>query len=166
VPSICEQVDIAAPPQTVWTVLSDVSLLPELSGSTTEVVVDGPLREIGQTFEQMVRLAGRKWTSTWTVDQIEPGRRLDITGELVGGVPYRMEERLETLSPDRTRLVIEAHYDLPLGALGRLASRLGVERRARTELRDVLDGVARLAGDAAATPAGRADAGPTTAPPS
>ena len=148
-PSICEQVDIAAGPQAVWAVLADVSLLPELSGSTTKVRVDGPLREVGQTFEQTVRLAGRKWTSTWVVDEIDPGQRLHITSELVGGVPYRMEERLEVLSADRTRLVIEADYELPLGALGRLASRLGVERRARDELREVLDGVARLAQDPA-----------------
>jgi hypothetical protein len=32
-----------------------------------------------------------------------------------------------------------------MGALGRLAGRLGVERRADRELREVLEGVARLA---------------------
>lgn len=156
-PNICEQVDIAASPRTVWSILSDVSLLPRLSGSTTAVQVSGPLSEVGQTFDQTVRLAGRSWTSSWRVEEIEPGRRLGIVGSLPGGVPYRMDERLEPLAADRTRLVIDADYDLPLGALGRLASRLGVERRARDELREVLDGVARLAEQA--TPA---SPGPTS----
>jgi uncharacterized membrane protein len=152
VPTIHHAVEIDAPDARVWSVLADVSRLPELSGSTTEVRVDGLLREVGQTFEQTVRLAGRSSTGTWRVEALEPGRRLEISGSLPGGVPYRMVELLEPLGPDRTRLSITAEYQLPMGALGRLAGRLGVERRADRELREVLEGVARLA---EATPAAR-----------
>lgn len=144
-PTIHHAVDIDAGDDRVWSVLADVSRLPELSGSTTHVRVDGLLREVGQTFEQTVRIAGRSSTGTWRVDGLEPGRRLEISGSLPGGVPYRMVELLEPLGADRTRLSITAEYELPMGPLGRLAGRLGIERRADRELREVLEGVARLA---------------------
>lgn len=154
-PTIHEHIDIDVSPDAVWDVLADVSILPELSSSTTEVVVDGPLRRVGQTFEQTVRLAGRRWRSTWRVDELDPGRTLRISGSLPGGTPYRLTERLEPTSGGGTRLTIDADYDLPMGALGRLADRLGVERRARQELREVLDGVSRRGLDRARSGAPR-----------
>ncbi len=146
-PTLREQVEIDASPHHVWQVLADVTLLPELSSSTTEVRADGLLARVGQTFEQTVRLAGRSWTSTWQVDEIDPGQLLRIAGSLPGGTPYRMAQRLDGLGGGRSRLVIEASYELPMGSLGRLASRLGVERRARNELREVLEGVARMSAE-------------------
>ncbi|MHB1138913.1 MAG: SRPBCC family protein [Microthrixaceae bacterium] len=142
--TVHEHIDIDASPAAVWEVLADVSRLPELSGSTTRVRVDGMLHTRGQTFEQTVRLAGRSWTSTWQVEEIDPGRLLRISGSLPGGTPSRMVERLEPRGDSGCRLSIDAVYELPMGALGRLAGRLGVERRARDELREVLEGVARL----------------------
>lgn len=146
--TIHDEVDIAATPEQVWAVLADVSLLPQLSSSTTEVRVDGLLDRVGQTFDQTVQLAGRRSSSCWRVEEIEPGRLLRISGSLPGGTPYRMVETIDPLA-DGARLAIEAEYQLPMGALGRLAGRLGVERRARRELREVLEGVARLAEDGA-----------------
>lgn len=46
---------------------------------------------------------------------------------------------MEALSPTRTRLTIDVDYELPLGPLGRLASRLGVERLAGRETAEILD---------------------------
>ena len=43
-------------------------------------------------------------------------------------------------------------YKLPFGPLGRLAGRLGAEKRAIDEAEQVLVGVARLAGDDDAVP--------------
>ena len=149
--TIHDEVVIAATPEQVWAVLADVSLLPQLSSSTTEVRVDGLLDRVGQTFDQTVQLAGRRSSSCWRVEEIEPGRLLRISGSLPGGTPYRMVETIDPLA-DGTRLAIEAEYELPMGALGRLAGRLGVERRARRELREVLEGVARRAEAAAGHP--------------
>ncbi|MGB6058725.1 MAG: SRPBCC family protein [Microthrixaceae bacterium] len=145
-PSLRESVDVAASPAVVWSVLADVSLLPQLSSSTTSVETEGLLDHVGQTFIQTVRFAKKDWTSEWRVEDVERNRMLRISGSLPGGTPYTMTEELRPLNEgEGTRLKIQGDYELPFGLLGRMIDRLGAEKRARTELREVLSGVAGLA---------------------
>lgn len=144
-PTLHESIDVDADPHTVWEVLADVSVLPKMSTSTTDVEVDGLLERAGQTFEQTVRFARRAWTSEWRVEEIEPPKLLRIAGELPGGTPYELTEQIESLGAGRTRLSIRGDYDLPFGMLGRLIDRMGAEKRARSEMNEVLQGVAHSA---------------------
>jgi hypothetical protein len=153
--TMSERQVVDAPVDIVWDVLADVSVLPELSDSTVDVEVDGPLRGVGQTFRQTVKLAGRRWTSDWSVTVLEPRRRLAVEGSIAPGTAYRLDEELEALDGGRTGLTITATYELPLGALGRLAGRLGVERRVADELGRVVRGVGARAAEHARV-AGRA----------
>jgi hypothetical protein len=146
--TLTDSVDIDASAAAAWQVLRDVSILPELSPSTVSVEVAGPLDRVGQTFRQTVRLLGRSWTSTWTVTEIDAPHRLEVEGSLVPGVAYRLLEELTPLGANRCRLRVEARHELPLGPLGRLASRVGVERRVASELEGVLHGVASRASSA------------------
>lgn len=135
-------VDIDAPPAVVWSVLEDVRRLPDFSPSTVEVTAPDRLTARGQTFTQTVRVAGRSFTSTWEVTAIEPGERLVIEGSVLPGTHYAMTEDIHP-SGDGTRLSLTMKYRLPFGPLGRLASKLGAERRATEEAELVLDGVRR-----------------------
>lgn len=143
--TLTDSVDIDATVTDAWHVLRDVSILPELSPSTTAVEAEGPLVQVGQRFRQTVRLMGRSWTSTWTVTDLDAPTRLGIEGSLAPGVAYRLLEELRPLGSGRCQLRVEARYELPLGTLGRLASRVGVERRVARELDGVLRGVAERA---------------------
>ncbi|MBA2280574.1 MAG: SRPBCC family protein [Acidimicrobiia bacterium] len=137
--------EVAAPAAVVWSVLEDVRLLPTFSPSTVEVNAPARLERVGQEFEQVVELAGRRFRSTWTVEAIDPGRCLVITGSVLPGTKYRMTEMIEPLGPDRSRVGLVMAYKLPFGPLGRLAAKLGVETRAVAEVELVLAGVARAA---------------------
>jgi uncharacterized membrane protein len=139
-------VDIERPAAEVWAVLEDVRRLPEFSKSTV-AVRDAPerLTRPGQTFRQEVRLLGRRFESEWVVVDLHPGECLQIEGDVGYGVRYCLVESLHALDGDRCRFGIRVTYRLPLGALGRLASRLGVERRAEAEAREVVSGLKRLA---------------------
>ena len=64
-----------------------------------------------------------------------------VEGSIAPGTAYRLDESLEAVDERRTTLTVTATYELPLGALGRLAGRLGVERRVADELGDVVSGV-------------------------
>ena len=144
-------VEIDAAPATVWAVLEDVRRLPDFSPSTVEVVAPAQLTARGQTFEQTVRLAGRSFTSTWEVTDIEPGERLVIEGSVLPGTHYRMTETIEANGSEATTFTLTMEYRLPFGPLGRLAAKLGAEHRATEEAQLVLDGVRRQAeADAAA----------------
>lgn len=93
-----------------------------------------------QQFTHTVTLGGRSFTSTWTVEEIEPGRRLVIQGSVLPGTTYRMTENLHP-DGDGTTLELLMEYKLPIGPLDRLASRLGDERRAAEEAAQVVQGV-------------------------
>jgi hypothetical protein len=140
-----QEIAIAAPVDAVWAVVEDVRRMPELSPSTTSVTAPERLTQVGQTFEQVVTLAGRTFRSTWTVTRLVPGRVLAIEGRLLPGTRYSMLEELEPIDDTRTRLRLTMRWKLPFGPLGRLANRLGVEQRATSEADAVLHGVRHLA---------------------
>ncbi|CAN5433845.1 hypothetical protein BH18ACT1_BH18ACT1_06130 [soil metagenome] len=125
--------------------LEDVRRLPELSDSTV-AVRDAPdrLTAVGQTFRQEVRQLGRTFDSEWEVTALEPGRSLTIEGDVGYGVHYCLSERVEALGPERCRFGLRITDPLPLRLLGRLAGKLGVERRAEAETRSVVRGLERL----------------------
>lgn len=133
--------------------------MPELSKST--ISVDGPSRltEVGQRFEQVVRLAGRHFRSTWTLVELDPGRCLRVEGELLRGVRYGITQAVQPADDATSRLTFTMTYELPFGLLGRLAGRLGAERRALAEADEVMTGIKRVAESSAAstTPTPRND---------
>jgi uncharacterized membrane protein len=143
--TIHRSVEIERPRAAVWAVLEDVRRLPEFSPST-DAILDAPdrLTEPGQRFRQVVRQLGRCFESDWHVVDIDPGRLLVIEGSVGYGVRYRLDERLEELSPTRCRMSLVVDYKLPFGVLGRVASKLGVERLAEHEAGLVLDGLKSL----------------------
>jgi uncharacterized membrane protein len=143
--SFSSSVTVARPIDEVWDVWSDVRILPQLSPSTVEVR-DAPerLTEVGQGFLQIVQAAGKCFESTWTVIDIVDEDHLTIEGSVGRGPRTQLPARVEDLGGDRTRLTLEVEYKLPFGPLGRLASRLGIERLARRESDEVLQNLAAL----------------------
>lgn len=139
------EIEIAASATTVWAILEDVRRMPELSPSTTSVSAPPRLQHVGDTFEQEVTLAGRSFRSTWEVTAIEPGRVLGVAGRLLPGTRYEMLEEIEPIDDAHCRLRLTMRWKLPFGPLGKLAGKLGAERRALEEAEAVLDGVKRLA---------------------
>ena len=143
---IVRTADIDASASEVWSVLEDVRLLPQLSASTKQVL-DAPerLTRPGDSFRQVVHLLGRSYTSEWVVKSIEPGRLLSIEGSVGFGVGYCLTEEVAPAGEERSVLTVTIDYRLPLGPLGRLAGKLGVEKRAAAESAEVVAGVKRLA---------------------
>ncbi len=153
--SIEQSVDIDRPARDAWAVLEDVRRLPEFSPSTVEVSAPPRLEEVGQRFRQVVVLGGRRFESEWRVAGVVPERCLAIEGSVLPGTRYRIVEELADLGPDRCRVTLRMHYELPFGPLGRLAGKLGVESRAESEAGALLRGLKRVveAGDRAAVTA-------------
>lgn len=142
---VVRTVDVAAPAPVTWSIVEELRRMPELSSSTLSV--DGPdrLTEVGQTFRQVVRLAGRSFTSSWELLELDPGRCLRVEGELMRGVRYGITQAVDPIGQDESRLTFTMTYDLPFGLLGRLAGRLGAERRALDEADQVMAGIKREA---------------------
>src|SRR5215211_5475219 len=106
--------DIDVPAADVWTVLKDITRLPDPSPSTVEVrdAPRGPLRP-GDQFVQVISAVGRREASTWTVLEVEAARCLVMEGTLRRGVHYRLRQAIEPLGDQRTRVTITVDYHLP-----------------------------------------------------
>lgn len=143
---IKRSVEVRAEPAKVWDVLVDVRRLPEVSRHTLEVK-EAPARltHQGERFTQVVAAVGKRFESEWRVVRFEDGHALGIEGSIGFGVRYCLNEWVEPAGPGRSHLTVCIQYKLPFGPLGRMASKLGVERLAASEAEQVLANIAAIA---------------------
>lgn len=110
---------IAAPPEAVWDVVTDVGRLGEW------VTIHRGVRDApdtitpGATFSQDLEVAGRGFTVAWEAVEVDPPRLLVWRG---AGPARTRAETSYRLAPegDGTRFDYENEFTLPGGALGRL----------------------------------------------
>ncbi len=139
-------IEVGAEPARVWDVLVDVRRLPQVSSHTVEVK-DAPerLTHRGERFTQVVAAVGKRFESEWEVRRFDPGRAIAIEGSVGFGVRYCLTETVVPAGAGRSTLTVRIQYKLPFGPLGRMASRLGVERLAAAEAQQVLARIAAFA---------------------
>jgi hypothetical protein len=93
--------------------------------------------EQGSTFGQRMKLAGKGFDVTWTVKACDAPNRAEWEGAGPAGstahVIYELSE-----ADGRTRFDYTNGFDLPGGALGRVAGRVAGDRAARSQARKTL----------------------------
>lgn len=77
------QIDIAAPPSTVWALISDLDRMPEWSPQTRKMKLLGPMR-VGTKTVNFNRRRLLVWPTTSTITAIEPERKLAFRVDLNG----------------------------------------------------------------------------------
>ena len=109
---------VACPPEQVFAVLADVERLPEFSAMTVDIR-NGPGRpvQVGDRFDQVVRILGKELESEWRVVEVQEPSLLRFEGTATAGANATLVERL-TPDGDGTRVELDVEYDLPLGILG------------------------------------------------
>lgn len=138
--------EVQAEPAQVWDILVDVESLPKVSPHTIEVRhTPDRLTHQGERFTQVVAAAGKRFESEWEVTRFDQGRTIAIEGSVGFGVRYCLTESVGPAASGGSTLSVRIAYKLPFGPLGRVASRLGVERLASTEADQVLANIAAMA---------------------
>jgi len=110
-------IDIDAPPDVAWTVMSDGERWPEWTASVTSVrrLDKGPLRIGSRALIRQPRFP----PAVWTVTTLEPGRRFVWKSGMPGMWVYG-DHSVEAI-PSGTRATLKLSYD---GLLARLMGRL------------------------------------------
>ena len=126
-------VEIAAPPERVYDVVMDPTRLEDwvTIHHHLEDAPNGPLKK-GSKLTQCLRLAGKKFHVRWTVVENDPCVRVVWEGRGPVASHARVVYELEG-NGDGTTFSYLNEYDLPGGALGRIASR-AVSRVTQKEL--------------------------------
>ncbi|MGN7779373.1 SRPBCC family protein [Mycolicibacterium sp. 22603] len=82
-PLLQAQIDIDAPPATVWALISDLSRMPEWSPQTRKMKLLGSMR-VGAKTVNVNRRGLQAWPTTSTITAIEPERKLAFRVDLNG----------------------------------------------------------------------------------
>ena len=116
-------VRIAAPPERVYEIVMDPARLADwvTIHHHLEDAPNGQLRQ-GSKLTQCLKIAGTKFRVRWTVVENEPCRRVVWEGRGPVGSHAHIEYGFST-KDGRTEFSYLNRYDLPGGALGRIAGR-------------------------------------------
>ena len=135
--------EISAPPERVYEVVMDPRRLDEWVTIHDALVSapDGELRE-GSELTQGLRLAGRRIKVHWKVVQDDRPRRVVWEGKGPLHSHARVVYEFEP-NEDGTKFSYTNEYDLPGGALGRIAGRT-VSRRTEKEVDKTLERLKKL----------------------
>ena len=119
---ICETV-IAAPPETVFTVLSDIPRWPDSIPNIekVEMLTSGPVN-VGTRFRETRKMHGRSATEEMTVVKYDPPHRFDLSAENHGARYLATQEVIPVTGGSRLVLTFGA---TPLTLMARLFSVLG-----------------------------------------
>lgn len=138
------ELELPASPDAVWEIVMDPRRLGEWVTTHQGLEGEPPDRlERGSTFKQRLKVGGPTFTVTWNVVESDPPHGVRWEGEGPGGSRAHVEYRLESAG-SRTRFTYANRFELPGGALGRIAGRAVGERVAKREADRSLENLARL----------------------
>ena len=138
------EVELLASPDEVWEIVMDPRRLGEWVTTHEGLEGEFPNRlEQGSTFKQRLKIGGPTFTVIWNVVECDPPHQVRWDGEGPGGSKAHVEYKLEPLTRT-TRFTYANRFELPGGALGRLAGRAIGERVAKREADRTLENLARL----------------------
>lgn len=145
-PRIHSEIEIEAPPERVWEILTDPERLPEYNATIIEVSdATGRLDQVGSTYRGVAKVYGRRIEGVWEVTEVIPMRRIVQRGSAPGGGAATVSGTLEPTDRGTTRAAVEIDYELPAGFLGELANKLFIERSVERDVRHTNENLKALA---------------------
>jgi carbon monoxide dehydrogenase subunit G len=147
-PAVVSEIEIAAPPEAVWEVVMDPHRLGDWV-TTHHALGDGAPRQLsaGSTFKQTLKLSGARFEVDWTVAECDRPRRVVWDGDGPKGSSAKVRYGLEPIGEgggEATMFSYENEFELPGGALGRLAGRTVGAATAKREAERSLANLKRL----------------------
>jgi carbon monoxide dehydrogenase subunit G len=135
---VTSSIEIDAPAKAVWEVVMDPSRLGEWVNPHKSVEWSGGDLSKGDSFRQTLRLSGVDTKIEWTVVELDRPKRAVWKGKgparSVANIVYELSEP----SRGTTRFDYTNSFELPGGAVGRLAGRVASASKGRKEAEKTL----------------------------
>ena len=142
---------VACPPDHVFDVLSNVERLPEFSEMTV-AIRKGPGRavQVGDKFEQAVKVLGVEFDTEWKVTEVVPARTIRVEGSSQHNGKASLTQHV-TAEGTGSRVSFEVDYDPPFGILGEIADKVVFERKNEEQAEQILNRLKELCEGSAAS---------------
>jgi carbon monoxide dehydrogenase subunit G len=134
-PTFETSIEIAASPETVWSIIADPSHATKVMPDLISVTTDPPgMAQLGQKVTMTAKVAGRKVQTIGEYTEVIPNKKLASKG-LPGGFLKSMVSST-TLEPTKkgTRVTMKTEYEASAGYLGKVLSVLVVNRAMKKNL--------------------------------
>ena len=125
------EIEIGASPETVFSLLTDLSRLPDWSTITLEThdPTPSPLGK-GDTFRQTLRILGRRMETEWLVTELDNPHHVAYQATGPAGAQLEMRQTVKGTGAGST-VAFDAEYRLPGGFIGDLAELIAGRRNER-----------------------------------
>ncbi len=135
-PTVDQTVDVAAPVETVWSIITDPSLLPKLVPDIITNTVEPPgTATVGQKGHAVGKIGGRRAEFFSEVTELVPNKKAVIT-QRPGGL-FKTFSSTILLEPSKkgTRVTQNLQFEASMGYLGKALTTLFVNRTIRKNAR-------------------------------
>jgi uncharacterized protein YndB with AHSA1/START domain len=145
-PTVEQTVDIAAPVETVWSILADPALIPKLIPDiiSNESEPAGTVT-VGQKGHAIGKMGGRRTEFFTEVTEVVPNKKI-VIAQRPGGL-FKTFTSTVALEPYKkgTRATQEFHYEASMGYLGKAFSAIFVNRTINRNAKAYLTNAKELA---------------------
>jgi carbon monoxide dehydrogenase subunit G len=145
-PTIEQSVEIAASPQTVWSIISDPTMTPKIFPDIVSAKIEPPgPAAIGQKSTLVMKVRGRRSEGTFETTEVVANEKLSI--RQVSGSLLKKYDSTLGLTPTKrgTRVTETVEFEPAAGFLGKVLSVAVINRAVRTNVNASLKNVKELA---------------------
>ena len=141
--SIRRQIFVACPPSEVFGVLADVERLAEFSHMTVDVHGPGRKVEVGDHFEQTVKVLHIELETEWEVTEMVADETIRVEGRSKANGSASVTQHIAAQGTG-SLVTFEIEYDPPFGILGDIADKAIFEKRHEDDAEQILAGLKTL----------------------
>ena len=147
--SIRREIFISCPPSEVFGVLADVERLAEFSHMTVEVHGPGRKIEVGDHFDQIVKVLHIELETEWEVTEMVADERIRVEGRSKSNGSASITQQISA-QDEGSMVTFDIEYDPPFGILGDIADKAVFEKRHEDDAEQILLGLKTLCEGASA----------------
>jgi carbon monoxide dehydrogenase subunit G len=147
-PTAERTVEISASPETVWSIITDPSMVPKMFPDVVSCVSDPPMPAppaVGNKLIMTAKIAGRRVQQSLELTEVIQNKKVS-TRQLPGGL-FKTYASSFSLEPSKkgTRTTESAEFEVSAGYLGKVLSTLVVNRTVRKNILVSLTNLKELA---------------------
>ncbi len=145
-PTIEQSIEIAASPQTVWSIVSDPSMTPKIFPDVVSAKVEPPgPASVGQKSTLVVKVGGRRSEGTFETTEVVANQKLSV--RQVSGSVLKKYESATSLTPTKrgTRVTGTIEFEAAAGFIGKILSVAVINRTVRKNVTASLKNIKELA---------------------
>ena len=145
-PTFDRSIEIAAPPERVWKIAADPSLIPKVFPDVISVTAEPPgMSQVGQKVTVTAKVASRRVQVTTETTEVVPNKKLVIK-QVPGGLMKTFVSTYTFEATNKgTKATSKTEYEASAGYLGKFLSVLVVNRTVKKNLEASMKNIKELA---------------------